>query len=81
MHIFFVLPLLIILFVVIAVLITAGNIVRSIFSVFSFRRKNRTRESTRNNNDRTYTSYEKRAKVFGPNEGEYVDFEEVKEKQ
>ena len=79
MHIFIVLPLLIILFIVIAVLIAAGNIVRSIFSIFSFKRKNRTGESTGNNN-RTYTTYEKRAKVFGPNEGEYVDFEEIKDK-
>ena len=80
MYALIIIPLLIFLFIVIAVLNTAGNIIRSIFSVFSFRKKNNFAESTNKNNNRTYTSYEKRTKVFGPNEGEYVDFEEVKDK-
>ncbi|MBR5324377.1 MAG: DUF4834 family protein [Muribaculaceae bacterium] len=69
------------LLIIFVVLMAVGNIIRSIFSVFSFRRKNNTRESGSNNNNRTYTSYEKRTKVFGPNEGEYVDFEEIKDKE
>ena len=73
-----IIPLLIVLFIVLAVLITAGNIIKAIFSGFGFGRKNKT-ESSQNNN-RTYTTYEKRPKVFGPNEGEYVDFEEIKDK-
>ena len=74
-----ILPLLILLFIILAVLITAGNIIKSIFSGLGFRRKNNSRENTNNSNGRTYTSYEKRTKVFGPNEGEYVDFEEIKD--
>ena len=78
MHILFFIGIfaLVIIFVV---LMAVGNIIRSIFSVFSFRRKYNSGESTSNNNNRTYTSYEKRTKVFGPNEGEYVDFEEIKD--
>ena len=81
MHILIILPLLIILFVVLAVLITAGNIIRTIFSGFGFRRKSNSGERTNNTNNRTYTSYEKRTKVFGPNEGEYVEYEEIKDKE
>ena len=81
MYIFFIIPLLILLFIVLAVLITAGNIIRTIFSGFGFRRKSNSGESTNNTNNRTYTSYEKRTKVFGPNEGEYVEYEEIKDKE
>ena len=80
MHIF-IIPLLILLFIVLAVLVTAGNIIRTIFSGFGFRRKSNSGESTNNTNNRTYTSYEKRTKVFGPNEGEYVEYEEIKDKE
>ena len=79
MHVLIILPLLIILFIVLAVLITAGNIIRTIFSGFGFRRKSNSGERAEKTNNRTYTSYEKRTKVFGPNEGEYVDFEEIKD--
>ena len=79
MHLLIIIPLLIILFIVLAVLITAGNIIKAIFSGFGFGRKPKM-ENPQNNNNRTYTSYEKRTKVFGPNEGEYVDFEEVKDR-
>ncbi|MBO5721111.1 MAG: DUF4834 family protein [Bacteroidales bacterium] len=79
MHLLLIIPLLIILFIVLAVLITAGNIIKSIFSGFGFNRNKKTNKSSNDRNNRTYTSYEKRTKVFGPNEGEYVDFEEIKE--
>lgn len=81
MYIFFIIPLLILLFIVLAVLITAGNIIRTIFSGLGFRRKNNSGENSTNSNNRTYTSYEKRTKVFGPNEGEYVEYEEIKDKE
>ena len=81
MHIFIIIPLLILLFIVLAVLITAGNIIRTIFSGLGFRRKNNSGENLTNSNNRTYTSYEKRTKVFGPNEGEYVEYEEIKDKE
>jgi hypothetical protein len=79
MHLLLIIPLLIFLFIVLAVLITAGNIIKAIFSGFGFGRKTKV-ENTQNKNNRTYTTFEKRPKVFGPNEGEYVDFEEVKDK-
>lgn len=68
------------LFIILVALLSLRNIIRSIFSVFTFRRKKNNGGTTNSSNNRTYTSYEKRAKVFGPNEGEYVDFEEVKDK-
>lgn len=67
-------PILIVLFIV---LMIAGNVIRFIFSGFRFKRKNK---NTNNPEGRTYTSFEKRSKVFGANEGEYVDFEEIKYK-
>lgn len=67
-------PILIILFIV---LMIAGNVIRLIFSGFGFKRNNSKKNNTSNN--RTYTAYEKRSKVFGPNEGEYVEFEEIKD--
>ena len=80
MHILFFIGIFALL-IIFVVLMAVGNIIRSIFSVFSFRRKNNTVESTSNGNNRTYTSYEKRTKVFGPNEGEYVEYEEIKDKE
>ena len=68
------------LFIILVALLSLRNIIRSIFSIFTFRRKKNIGGTTNSSNNRTYTSYEKRAKVFGPNEGEYVDFEEVKDK-
>lgn len=76
MHIiFFILIFLLVIFL--AILMAAGNIIRAIFSGFGFKRNNSGKSNKSNN--RTYTTYEKRTKVFGPNEGEYVEFEEIKE--
>lgn len=74
-----------ILFIIVGILSVAGSIIRSIFgagkSVFS--RKSRNKD-TENDDDTetlrsTRTTYERRGKLFGPQEGEYVDFEEVKD--
>lgn len=70
--------LIIILFILIAVLFVAGSIIRAIFGNFSFKKFKRQKTTT---NNRTYTTFERRNKVFGPNEGEYVEFEEVKDKK
>ena len=80
MYLFLIIPLLIVLIIVIFALITAGSIVRTIFSGFGFKRKNRWDNTNNTNKNRNYTAYEKRPKVFGPNEGEYVEYEEIKDK-
>lgn len=75
------------LFVIFALLALAANIVRGIFGGWSnlFRKRGGDTGSRSGSGDtrygREYTAYEKREKVFGPNEGEYVDFEEVKEEE
>lgn len=74
---FIIFALLLFLVIIFTVLIAAKNIIKAIFSGLGFGRKPKM-ENKQNN--RTYTSYEKRPKVFGPNEGEYVDFEEVKDR-
>lgn len=79
MHLIFGL-LIFVLFIVLALLFAAGSIIRGLFgglnSFFSPKRGANTNDQ---NNDRTYTTAERRSKVFGPTEGEYVDFEEIKE--
>lgn len=73
-----------ILIIIVGVLSMAGSIIRSIFgagrSVFGNKSRNRSagKDDSRANPS-SRTTYERRAKVFGPHEGEYVDFEEVKE--
>lgn len=74
--------LIFILIIVIGVLSMAGTIIRNIFgagrSMFGKKRQNRSDGGDTYDNIRsTTTSYERRGKVFGPQVGEYVDFEEV----
>lgn len=77
--------LIFILFVIIGVLSMAGSIIRTIFgvgsSVFGRKTQRKNNEGYPDNTDtaRTRTTYERRGKLFGPHEGEYVDFEEVEE--
>ena len=79
MHLMFGL-LIFVLFIVLAVLFAAGSIIRGLFGGFNkFFSPKRGADTNGQNNDRTYTTAERRAKVFGPNEGEYVEYEEIKE--
>ncbi len=77
--------LIFILFVVIGVLSMASSIIRGMFGMGSsvFGKKSRNRKSgndaSASETVRPATAYERRGKVFGPHEGEYVEFEEVKE--
>lgn len=77
--------LIFILFIIIGVLSMAGSIIRSIFGMGSsvFGNKSRKKQAPESEEERTSysrtTTYERRGKLFGPHEGEYVDFEEVKE--
>ncbi|MEG1573723.1 MAG: DUF4834 family protein [Bacteroidales bacterium] len=73
--------LIIALFVIFALLAVAGSIIRGIFGGWKniFRRASSRSSTGQTKYERGYTQDEKREKVFGPNEGEYVDFEEVKE--
>lgn len=79
--------LIFVLFVIVGVLSMAGSIIRSIFGLGSSVFSNKTRKrqtSAAEKENTTYsrtTTYERRGKLFGPHEGEYVDFEEVKENE
>lgn len=63
-------------FLIIIVLVIVGGVIISILGFFSsiFRRPKREGESETFQNNAS-----KNAKVFTPSEGEYVDFEEVKD--
>lgn len=75
-----------ILLVVVGILSMAGSIIRSLFgfgsSAFSRKDRNKDMENDDDTSETlhsTKTTYERRGKLFGPQEGEYVDFEEVKD--
>lgn len=67
--------LLLVGFIIFFVIVSLLGVVRSLFG---FGRKKQPDEYERVQNDE-YNSPTKTGKVFGNNEGEYVDFEEVKE--
>lgn len=63
-------------------------VIRSILSIFGLNfKRNRTQKNSTTNNDASFTNYKtndvnnkkhRRKKIFDKNDGEYVDFEEIK---
>lgn len=64
------------------------SILKSILSIFGLNfKRNRTRKNSTTKNDASFTNYKtsdandrgrRRKKIFDKNDGEYVDFEEIK---
>jgi flagellar basal body-associated protein FliL len=66
----------IVIFILVVVLIIISTVLGFIRSIFSFGKRNKQTQDFQSNTEEQPTS---RSKIFDKNEGEYVDYEEVKD--
>lgn len=73
--------LFIVLFVILVVVVVGWSLIRNVYNIFFNKGAYNNRDRSQKNNSDNYDQSQKnrKDKIFGPNEGEYIDFEEIKD--